>query len=156
MTGKRVLESQVALNQLMLSEHANPMGSVHGGNIMKLVDETGGLCAMRHSRRPVVTVAMDSMTFHQPVNVGDMLMLEANMTWVGSSSMEVEVMVKAENLLTGEQTHTNTAYLVYVALDDTGRTTSVPPLLIETEQEKRRWQEAKARQRRRIKASKPL
>ncbi|MCB0174508.1 MAG: acyl-CoA thioesterase [Anaerolineae bacterium] len=156
MTGKRVLESQVALNQLMLPEHANPMGSVHGGNIMKLVDETGGLCAMRHSRRPVVTVAMDSMTFHQPVNVGDMLMLEANMTWVGSSSMEVEVMVKAENLLTGEQTHTNTAYLVYVALDDTGRTTSVPPLLIETEQEKRRWQEAKARQRRRIKASKPL
>lgn len=156
MTGKRVKESQVALNQLMLPEHANPMGSVHGGNIMKLVDETGGICAMRHSRRMVVTVAMDSMTFHQPVNVGDMLILEANMTWVGSSSMEVEVMVMAENLLTGEQTHTNTAYLVYVALDDTGRATPVPPLLIETEQEKRRWQEAKARQRRRIKASKPL
>lgn len=153
MTGKRVKESQVALNQLMLPEHANPMGSVHGGNIMKLVDETGGLCAMRHSRRPVVTVAMDSMTFHSPVNVGDMLMLEANMTWVGSSSMEVEVVVKTENLITGEQTHTNTAYLVYVALDDDGRTTRVPSLLIETEQEKRRWQEANARQRRRLKRS---
>lgn len=153
MTGKRVKESQVALNQLMLPEHANPMGSVHGGNIMKLVDETGGLCAMRHSRRPVVTVAMDSMTFHSPVNVGDMLMLEANMTWVGSSSMEVEVVVKTENLITGEQTHTNTAYLVYVALDEDGRTTRVPSLLIETEQEKRRWQEANARQRRRLKRS---
>ncbi|MCB9100680.1 MAG: acyl-CoA thioesterase [Anaerolineales bacterium] len=153
MTGKRVKESRVALNQLMLPEHANPMGSVHGGNIMKLVDETGGLCAMRHSRRPVVTVAMDSMTFHSPVNVGDMLMLEANMTWVGSSSMEVEVVVKTENLITGEQTHTNTAYLVYVALDEDGQTTRVPSLLIETEQEKRRWQEANARQRRRLKRS---
>lgn len=150
MTGKRVHESRVTLNQLMLPEHANPMGSVHGGNIMKLVDETGGLCAMRHSRRPVVTVAMDSMTFHSPVQVGDMLMLEANMTWIGSSSMEVEVMVLAENLITGDQTHTNTAYLVYVALDDTGRTTNVPPLIVESEEEKRRWQDARARQRRRL------
>ena len=150
MTGKRVLESQVALNQLMLPEHANPMGSVHGGNIMKLVDETGGLCAMRHSRRPVVTVAMDSMTFHSPVQVGDMLMLDANMTWTGSSSMEVEVMVKTENLISGEQTHTNTAYLVYVALDDNGKASPVPPLIVETSEEQRRWQEARARQRRRL------
>ena len=150
MTGKRVLESQVSLNQRMLPEHANPMGSVHGGNIMKLVDETGGLCAMRHSRRPVVTVAMDSMTFHSPVQVGDMLMLDANMTWTGSSSMEVEVMVKTENLISGEQTHTNTAYLVYVALDDNGKASPVPPLIVETSEEQRRWQEARARQRRRL------
>ena len=150
MSGKRVHESRVTLNQLMLPEHANPMGSVHGGNIMKLVDETGGLCAMRHARRPVVTVAMDSMTFHSPVQVGDMLMLDANMTWTGSSSMEVEVMVKTENLISGEQTHTNTAYLVYVALDDNGKTTAVPPLIVETSEEQRRWQEARARQRRRL------
>ncbi|MCB0194309.1 MAG: acyl-CoA thioesterase [Anaerolineae bacterium] len=150
MRGKRVHESRVTLNQLMLPEHANPMGSVHGGNIMKLVDETGGLCAMRHSRRPVVTVAMDSMTFHSPVQVGDMLMLDANMTWTGSSSMEVEVMVKTENLISGEQTHTNTAYLVYVALDDNGKASPVPPLIVETSEEQRRWQEARARQRRRL------
>lgn len=150
MKGKRVHESRVTLNQMMLPEHANPRGSVHGGNIMKLVDETGGLCAMRHARQHVVTVAMDSMTFHLPVQVGDMLMLEANMTWTGTSSMEVEVVVMAENVITGEQIHTNTAYLVYVALDESGKRGTVPPLLVETEEEKRRWQEARARRRRRL------
>lgn len=150
MNSKSVKDSDVTLCQLMLPEHANHIGTVHGGIIMKLVDETAGLCAMRHSRRPVVTLAIDSMTFHSPVQVGDMLVLDARLTWTGRTSMEVGVKVVAENLRTGERTHTNTAFLVYVALDDERKAIEVPPILLETEQQKRQYDEARARQRRRL------
>jgi len=150
MLGKRVKDSQITLNQLMLPQHTNPMGNVHGGEIMKLVDETGALCAIRHAQRPVVTLVIDSMTFHSPVHVGDLVSLSASLNWVGRSALEVGVRVTAENPLTGEQTHTNTAYLVYVALGDDGRPTEVPPLILETDEERRRWTEADARQQRRL------
>jgi uncharacterized protein (TIGR00369 family) len=150
MLGKRVADSQITLNQLMLPHHTNPMGNVHGGEIMKLVDETGALCAIRHAQRPVVTLAIDSMTFHSPVHVGDLVALSASLNWVGRSSIEVGVRVIAENPLTGEQTHTNTAYLVYIALDENGRPTEVPRLTLETDEERRRWVEAEARQQRRL------
>jgi uncharacterized protein (TIGR00369 family) len=150
MSGKRVKDSQMTLNQLMLPHHANPMGSVHGGEIMRLVDETGALCAIRHAQRPVVTLAIDSMTFHSPVHVGDLVSFNASLNWVGRSSMEVGVRVVAENPLTGEQTHTNTAYLVYIALGDDGRPTEVPRLILESDDEHRRWAEAEARQQRRL------
>ena len=119
------------------------LGNVHGGWIMKLVDEAGALACMRHAQKKVVTVAIDSMTFRQPIKIGDLIILNAEVTYTGRTSMEAEVQVLAENPITGEQTHTNTAYLVYVALDDEGRPTSVPPLLAETEEEKQRWQEPK-------------
>jgi acyl-CoA hydrolase len=150
MPGKRVKDSQITLNQVMLPHHTNPMGNVHGGEIMKLVDETGALCAIRHAQRPVVTLVIDSMTFHSPVHVGDLLSLSASLNWVGRSALEVGVRVTAENPLTGELTHTNTAYLVYVALNDDGRPTEVPPLILETDEERRRWTEANARQQRRL------
>jgi uncharacterized protein (TIGR00369 family) len=146
LTEKRVRDSQIELNQFTLPEHANPLGNVHGGVIMKMVDEAGALCAMRHAQRPVVTVAIDSMTFHSPVQVGNVVTLQASLNYVGTSSMEVGVRVTAENPLSGQRTHTNTAFLVYVALDDQGRPTKVPRLILETETEKRRWEEAKARQ----------
>jgi uncharacterized protein (TIGR00369 family) len=154
MGGKHVKDSQMTLNQLMLPLHTNPMGSVHGGEIMRLVDETGALCAVRHAQRPVVTLAIDSMTFHSPVHVGDLVSFSASLNWVGRSSMEVGVRVIAENPLTGEQTHTNTAYLVYVALDDQGRPVEVPRLILETEEERRRWTEAEMRQQRRLERQK--
>jgi len=150
MSGKRVKDSQMTLNQLMLPYHTNPMGSVHGGEIMRLVDETGALCAVRHAQRLVVTLAIDSMTFHSPVHVGDLVSFSASLNWVGRSSMEVGVRVVAENPLTGEQTHTNTAYLVYIALGDDGRPAEVPRLILETDEERRRWAEAEARQQRRL------
>lgn len=150
MPNKRVKDSQITFNQLMMPHQTNPMGNVHGGEIMRLVDETGGLCAIRHAQRPVVTLAIDSMTFHSPVHVGDLVSFSASLNWVGRSSMEVGVRVVAENPLTGEQTHTNTAYLVYIALDDTGRPTEVPRLLLETEEDRRRWAEGEARQQRRL------
>src|SRR5512145_3272963 len=146
MSGKQVKDSQITLNQLMLPQHTNPLGSIHGGEIMRLVDETAALCAIRHAQQPVVTIAIDSMTFHSPVQVGNLVSFYASLNWVGRSSMEVGVRVVAENVLTGEQTHTNSAVVVYIALDDSGRPTEVPRLILETEEERRRWVEAEARQ----------
>ena len=147
---KRVKDSQVTLHHFMLPQHANPLGNVHGGVIMKLVDEAASLCAMRHAQRPAVTIAIDSMTFHSPVRVGDVVSFNASLNWVGRTSMEVGVRVVAENPMTGECTHTNSAYLVFVALGDDGRPTEVPRLILETDEERRRWAEAEARQAHRL------
>ena len=151
---KRVKDSQVELNHFMMPEHANPLGKVHGGVMMRLVDEAGALCALRHAQRPVVTIAIDSMTFLSPVLVGNVVTLHASLNYVGTTSMEVGVKVTAENPLTGERTHTNSAYLVYVALDDQGHPTPAPHLILETEVEKQRWEEAKARQAYRLQRKK--
>ena len=148
---KAVSASRVTLSQLMHPEHANLLGNVHGGWIMKLVDEAAALACMRHAQRKVVTVAIDSMVFRKPIKIGDLIVLNAEVTYVGRTSMEAEVQVLAENPITGEQTHTNAAYLVYVALDEEGRPTAVPPLRFETDEEKRKAEAAKERQERRLK-----
>jgi uncharacterized protein (TIGR00369 family) len=148
---KTVKASRVTLSQLMHPEHANVLGNVHGGWVMKLVDEAGALACMRHAQRKVVTVAIDSMTFRQPIRIGDLVILNAEVSYVGRTSMEAEVHVIAENPITGERTYTNTAYLVYVALDDVGRPTTVPALYAETEEEKHRMEKARERQERRLK-----
>ena len=148
---KPMRASRVTLSQLMHLEHANLLGNVHGGWIMKLADEAGALSCMRHAQKKVVTVAIDSMTFRQPIKLGDLVILKAEVTYTGHTSMEATVEVLAENPLTGERTHTNTAYLVYVALDNEGRPTSVPSLKAETEEEKQKMEHAKARQERRLK-----
>ena len=139
-------ESCVTLTQLMGPSHANTMGNVHGGIIMKLCDEAGGMAAVRHARHTAVTVTVDSMTFHSPVHIGNLMMVTAEVVWTGRTSMETRVVVRAEDVLTGEITHTNTAYFVYVALDENGRPTPIPPLLCETEEEKQRWERAAQRQ----------
>lgn len=151
LAAKPIRASRVTLSQLMHLEHANLLGNVHGGWIMKLADEAGALACMRHAQRKVVTVAIDSMVFRQPIRISDLVVLRAEVSYTGRTSMEVTVEVHAENPLTGEQTHTNTAYLVYVALDDNGRPTSVPPLLAETEEEKQKLEQGRARQERRLK-----
>ena len=148
---KTVRASRITLSQLMHPEHANLLGNVHGGWIMKLVDEAGALSCMRHAQRKVVTVAIDSMTFREPIRIGDLIILNSEVSYVGRTSMEAEVHVIAENPVTGERTYTNTAYLVYVALDDKGRPTTVPPLRAETEEEMRRMEKARERQERRLK-----
>src|SRR5258708_15984162 len=143
---KTIAESRVRLSQFMHPAQANGQGNVHGGEIMKLVDEAGGLAAMRHARSLVVTVVMDSMTFMEPVFVGNVLTLEAQLTYVGHTSMEVRVEVIAENALTGTHTTTNTAYVVYVAIDANGRPQPVPPLVASTDEERAEMQAAIARQ----------
>lgn len=142
--------SRVQISQLMNLEHANLLGNVHGGWIMKLVDEAGALACMRHSQRKVVTVAIDSMVFRQPIRIGDLVVLNAEVTYTGKSSMEAEVQVQAENPITGERTHTNTAYLVYVALDDDGKPVAVPAVIAKTKAEKQRMEQAKVRQQYRL------
>jgi acyl-CoA hydrolase len=143
--GKTPEESAVTLGQLMLPNDANPSGDVHGGEIMKLIDTAAGLAAMRHSRSRSVTVAMDSMTFEAPVHVGDLVHLNALLTWAGRTSMEIEVVVEAENILAGTRRRTSTAYLVYVALDDEGRPRPVPALIPTTDEERARWAAAERR-----------
>jgi uncharacterized protein (TIGR00369 family) len=148
---KPIRASRITISQLMHPEHANLLGNVHGGWIMKLVDEAGALTCMRHAQRKVVTVTIDSMDFRQPIRIGDLVILNAEVAYTGRTSMEAAVEVLAENPITGEQTHTNTAYLVYVALDDAGRPTPVPPLQAETEEEKQKMEQALLRQERRLK-----
>jgi len=147
---KPIRASQISIAQLMQPEHANNLGNVHGGWIMKLVDEAGALACMRHAQRRVVTVAIDQMVFRQPIRIGDLVILNAEVTYTGRTSMEAEVQVTAENPVTGERTHTNTAYLVYVAMDKNGQPAPVPPLFAETEEEKQRMQKAEQRQKLRL------
>ncbi|MBE0684114.1 MAG: acyl-CoA thioesterase [Anaerolineales bacterium] len=142
--------SRISLAQLMQPEHANNLGNVHGGWIMKLVDEAGALACMRHAQCKVVTVAIDSMTFRNPIRIGDLVTLNAEVSFTGRTSMETEVQVIAENPITGERTTTNTAYLVYVALDDHGKPQAVPRLIPETEEQKERIEQAMARQKYRL------
>jgi uncharacterized protein (TIGR00369 family) len=146
-------DSQVTLNQQMMPSDANPLGNIHGGYVMKLIDEAGALAAMRHARRPVVTVAIDSITFLSPVKVGHLLTLRSSVNWVGKTSIEVGVRVEAENPITGEITHTNSAFAVFVALDDFSKPCPVPPLILETAEDRRRWEEAEARQQLRLQRS---
>ncbi len=141
-----VAASRVRLSQFMSPADANAQGNVHGGEIMKLADEAGALAAMRHARSHVVTVVMDSMTFMEPIFVGNVVTLEAEVTYVGTTSMETRVEVVAENPLTGVTTTTNVAYLVYVAIDHRGRPQPIPPIIAETDDERRRMQAARERQ----------
>lgn len=142
--------SHISIAQLMQPEHANNHGNVHGGWIMKLVDEAGALACMRHAQRRVVTVSVDSFVFREPIKIGDLVTLTAEVTYAGRTSMEAEVQVVAENPVTGERTHTNTAYLVYVALDDENKPTGVPALVAETEEDGTRLEQGRLRQQRRI------
>lgn len=150
MTGARppktIRESRFTLSALMGPQDTNSHGNVHGGVIMKLADEAGALVAIRHANAPVVTVAVDSMTFMEPIFVGNLVMCHAELTYVGRTSMETRVEVIAENPLLGTSKVANTAYFVYVALDDNGCPTPVPELRFETPDEELRAQQAQARQ----------
>jgi acyl-CoA hydrolase len=144
--GKVIAESRARLTQFMNPHQANPHGNVHGGEIMKLVDEGGALAAMRHAGALVVTVAMDSMTFNEPVLVGHLVTVDSQLTYAGTTSMEVRVEVTAENPITGVKTMTNTAYLVYVAIDAMGRPQHVPPLIAASPEDEAAMAAARERQ----------
>ncbi len=142
--------SEIVLRQLMLPEHANPFGNVHGAWIMKLVDEAAGSAAMRHCRSRVVTKLVDQMTFDAPVHVGELVHVTARLTWTGRTSVETRVIVESEKVLTGEVRRTNTAYLVFVALDHEAKPRAVPPLLIETPDDQAEWDAAELRRAQRM------
>lgn len=146
----RAGDVQVVLAQVMLPADANPSGNVHGGTLMKLADTAGGIAAMRHAGRRVVTVMVDAMTFEVPVVVGDLVSLSATVTWVGRTSIEVVVGIEAENIVTARRRRASTAYFVYVALDEQGNRATIPPLELRTDDERRRFAEAEERRRYRL------
>jgi acyl-CoA hydrolase len=142
--------SSVTLSQVMDLTHANLMGNVHGGEIMKLIDTAAGIAASRHAGGPVVTASLDQMSFLHPVRVGNVVFVHAAINDVGRTSLEVGVRVEAEDVVSGERTHTSSAYLVFVALDEHGQPRPVPALAPETDKERRRQAEAKIRREHRL------
>lgn len=154
MQAKTVSESSITMTQVMMPQDTNFAGNVHGGVIMKLIDDAGGVVASRHTRTNVVTASIDRLDFHHPVYVGDLVTLKASINMVGKTSMEVGVRVEAEAIITGEVRHTASAYLTYVALDDKGRPTPVTPLILDSEEARRRNREAVARREARLRERK--
>lgn len=149
--GKPTSASRTTLSHIMTHNDTNLLGTVHGGVIMKLVDDAAGAVAGRHSEGPAVTASMDEMAFLMPVRVGDLLHVRAQVNWTGHSSMEVGVRVVAErwNDSTPAQ-QVGTAYLVFTAVDADGKPRQVPPVIPETERDKRRYQEAQIRRTHRL------
>jgi len=152
MEPKSVSISSMEVVQQMTQQDANLAGNVHGGVIMKLIDNTAGIVGSRHSQSNVVTASIDRLFFHSPVFVGDLLRVKASINMVGNTSMEIGVRVEAENFITGAVRHTASAYLTFVALDADGMPKKIPPALFVTEKEKRRNCEALKRKERRLRA----
>ncbi|MBN2232353.1 MAG: acyl-CoA thioesterase [Deltaproteobacteria bacterium] len=149
MDSKTVSQSRVILAHLMQPQDANPAGNIHGGVIMKLIDNAAGVVGFRHARRNVVTASIDRIDFHAPVYVGNLVTFHAGLNYAGRTSMEIGVRVDTEDLLTGRVWHNASAYLTFVALDENGRPAEIPPLRAETPEEERRLHEATERARRR-------
>lgn len=143
--GKTVGHSEVYMAQVMLPDQANPAGFVHGGELMKLMDNAAGVVAARHSRTNIVTAMVEDINFHSPVRIGELVLVHARMTFTSRSSMEVQIGLDAESLLTGTRRQALTAYYVMVALDAQGKSTEVPPLIVTTEEEERLHNEGLAR-----------
>jgi uncharacterized protein (TIGR00369 family) len=147
--GKRPVESATVISYRMFPQDTNAAGNIHGGVVLKYIDTTAAVAAMRHVRGNAVTVSIDKTDFLCPVHVGELVTFKASVNMVGKTSMEIGVRVEAENIFTGEVRHTNSAYLTFVALDNEGRPTPVPELLLENRDEIRREQEARLRRQRR-------
>ena len=141
--------------QVVLPNDANPLGFILGGTVMHLIDIAGAIAAHRHARAPMVTAAVDGLQFLHPIKVGDLIILNAHVTATFKTSLEVEVEVFSEATLTGERQRTSVAYLTFAAINDEGGGVPVPPLLLETDEDRRRATAAQARRAVRLQARKP-
>ena len=148
--GRPVSSSKTVMARMMLPSDANPYGNVHGGEVMKLIDACAGAAATRHARSRVVTAFVDGLSFLAPVYVGHLVTAKASVNHVGRSSMEVGVRVESEDLLTGKVAHVSSAYLVFVSIDEKGAPVPLPPLIAETEEERRRMQAGEQRRAQRL------
>ena len=137
-----VSESQSEMIEFVLPNDANPLGALLGGRLMHWIDLAGALAAHRHSRNYVVTAAIDHLDFWTPVHVGDLVVLRSSVNRVFTTSMEVGVTVWVENYLADESRHVSSAYLTFVAVDAAGRHLQVPPVIPETDEQKRRFEDA--------------
>jgi acyl-CoA hydrolase len=145
LTPKSPRESKTEMTVRMFPSDANPAGNVFGGEILKQIDLIAGLVSQRHSRTNTVTASIDRVNFLKPVYVGNALILNARLNYVHRSSMEIEIKVEAEDLMTGSRTLTNTAYVTSVALGSDGKTVEVPHLVLETEEDKIKYVEGEKR-----------
>jgi acyl-CoA hydrolase len=142
---KTMHESKTCMTDLVFPPDTNHHNTIFGGKVMAYVDKIACIAAMRHCRKPVVTVSSDNFDFLAPIKTGEAINLEAYVTWVHKTSMEVYVKVESENLLTGERKLTSQAYLTFIALGENGKPTLAPQVIPETEEEKRQYEQAKER-----------
>lgn len=150
MTGRPVAASQHETAEIMMPQHANNLGHVFGGVMLAMMDKTAAVSAIRHARKPCVTVSVDRVDFREPIHVGDLVIMKASVNYVGRTSMEVGVRVEAEDMTGGSRRHTNSCYLTFVAVDRYGRPVPVPPVIPETDIEKQRYAAAQRRRQRRL------
>lgn len=147
---KAIKDSSVIISRVMLPEDANPAGIVHGGVIMKEIDNAAGVAAVRHTRRVCVTASIDRLDFHKPCFIGNLVTIKAGINHTGTTSMEVGARVETEDLMTGQVTHLASAYLTFVALDENRKPIEIPPLKFISDEDKRRNREAVARRELRL------
>jgi acyl-CoA hydrolase len=145
-----VAASSAEMMEVVLPNDANPLGNILGGKVMHLIDMAGAIAAHRHSQSHVVTASVDYLDFAHPIRVGQLMLLRSQVTRAFRTSMEVEVKVYLEDYITGARRQTSSAFVTYVAVDSEGQPTPVPPLLVKTAGEKRRYREALERRRRRL------
>jgi acyl-CoA hydrolase len=150
-TPKPAAESATEMVQVVLPNDANPLGYILGGTVMHLIDIAGAIACHRHTRSLLVTAAVDGLEFLNPIKVGDLIILKSRVTCTFTTSLEVEVEVFSEETVTGKRQMTSRAYLTFVAIDRDGCKHPVPPLLVQTEEDRRRWEEAHARRAERLK-----
>jgi len=155
MEGRPPRLSHTTIAEVMMPHMANQLGNVHGGVILGMLDRVGAVSAIRHAQLVCVTASVDRVDFRQPIHLGELVTMYASVNYAHRTSVEVGVRVEAENLLTGERRHTNTCYLTFVALDEAGRPAAVPPVVPETEEERRRFREAEARRAQRMAGLQP-
>jgi acyl-CoA hydrolase len=148
---KPVAQSQVTMTEMVLPQHTNALGSVFGGTVMSWVDIAAATCAMRHCAKQVVTASVDAMHFLAPVRLGWVVTIQASVNYVGGTSCEIGVKVTSENPISGERFHTASAYLTFVALDSHGKPTTIPGILLQSDEEKRRHASARLRRESRLK-----
>ena len=144
--------SQTTFADLAEPQSQNVAGTLFGGVLLGFIDRAAAFCAMKHAGRPVVTKSFDSVEFNEPIFIGELVVAHASVNFTGNTSMEIGVRVCAQNPITGEERHTNTCYATFVALDENGRPAPVPPVLPETDDEKRRFEKGQRRREARLAA----
>jgi len=144
-TRKTPTASDAIVSELMMPQQVNNLGHVFGGELLSMVDRAAAIAAMRHAGTPAVTVSIDSVEFKEPIFAGEVVTCRARVNYVGRTSMEVGVQVVTENLLTGVRRHTNSCFLTFVAIDADHRPCPVPPLVLETDEDERRFREGARR-----------
>jgi len=156
LTPKRAAESATEMVQVVLPNDANALGFILGGTVMHLIDIAGAIACHRHTRSLLVTAAVDDLQFLHPIKVGDLIILRSRVTCAFHSSLEAQVDVYSEETLTGERKLTSRAFLTFVAVARDGARVTVPPLLVETEEERRVCEEAQARRAARLRRKKEI